>query len=123
MFWLGFFLRSVIGKYFSRRLSSRKKFSTSRNKHFILPQLKTVCKTTLCAEITLQDNSYTQLVQKGVAKMKHRPDLRSNATSFRSVGHFCESLFGLILFIKLFSQSYFWYQLIFCKIFLFPTFG
>ena len=31
-----------------------------------LPKLKTVCKTTLCAEITLQNTSYTQLVQKGV---------------------------------------------------------
>ena len=31
-------------------------------------QSRKVCKTTLRAEITLQKTSYTQLVQKGVAK-------------------------------------------------------
>ena len=42
----------------------------------------------------------TNTVQKGVAKMKHSPDLTNAVRSFRTVGHFCESLLELIYQIK-----------------------
>ena len=66
--------------------------------------------STMSAEkITLTNIVINKKVQKGVAKMKHGPDLRSKATSFRSVGHFGESLFGIILYYT--NQShFFWYQ-------------
>ena len=84
-------------------------FSSSRKQPIFLPKLKTVCKITKSAEITLQDTLITELSAKRRSQKLKQPCIDERSEELAGTGAILgESLFGLILLTKLFSQSYFW---------------
>ena len=59
-----------------------------KHKHTAFPtRTKKTCKTRLMQKKGLM-YLLLNLVQKGVTKMKHSPDLTNEVRSFRDVGHF-----------------------------------